>query len=108
MCAYKLREIITFLKLKTTIRPSYMSVHTCCCILICIEWFVSKFKREFKNTFENLFGIFEKKKKRNSFSLPSPSPSFGPLGFHLPAAGPSTELTQLGLKPSIGASLPLS
>jgi hypothetical protein len=92
--------MINFIKFKSTIRSSYMIVHTCCCILFCIKWFVSKLKREFKNTFENLFGILEKKKKRNSFPHPSLS-SFWPAWPHFPH-GPTNGLAHLsaGVPPS--------
>jgi hypothetical protein len=44
-----------------------MFVDTCCCILFCIEWFVSKVKREFKTCLKICFGNLEKKKKEFRF-----------------------------------------
>ena len=46
--AFKLRKIITFVKLKSTIRSSNMFVHSCCCILF-LCWVVC-----FKTQKENL------------------------------------------------------
>jgi hypothetical protein len=57
-------------------------------------------KENSKNTFENLFGILEKKKKRNSFPHPSLS-SFWPAWPHFPH-GPTNGLAHLsaGVPPS--------
>jgi len=106
---------MTFIKVKATIRSSYMFVHICCCILFCIEWFDSKLKREFKTHLKIALEIYKRKRKRNSLtplslrgfwparpslprrpSFPPEQPPFSPVLTRCPAPFPSLEAHSSG------------